>query len=175
MARISPLEFESADALAKKEFEDQIKKNGRITNMKRTLLHSLPSFHALMEWYPLRDELLKFIGEREFDLFAHAISTENNCLVCSTFFRKILIDSGDDPDAPRLSDRERVLIDFGRRCVTSPNGVDDELYGRLKSFFSDAQVVALTAFAGLMIATNLVNTALRVDLDDYLIGYAKKG
>jgi len=175
MARILPLEFDKAEARVKREFEDQIKKNGRVTNMKRTLLHSLPSFTALMEWYPLRDELLKFIGEREFDLFAHAISTENECLVCSTFFRKILIDSGDDPDSPRLSERERVLVDFGGRCVTSPNDVDDGLYGRLKSFFSDAQIVALTAFAGLMIATNLINTALRVDLDDYLVSYAKKG
>lgn len=175
MARISPLEFENADAEAKKEFEDQIKKNGRITNMKRTLLHSPPSFKALMEWYPLRDELLKFLGEREFDLFAHAISTENNCLVCSTFFRKILIDSGDDPDTPSLSERERVLVDFGGRCAGSPDGIDDELFSRLRKYFSDARIVALTAFAGLMIATNLINTALRVDLDDYLVGYVKKG
>ena len=174
MARIVPVEFENADALAKKEFEDQIRKNGRITNMKRTLLHSLPSYHALMEWYPLRDELLKFIGEREFDIFAHAISTENNCIVCSLFFRKILVDSGDDPDDLRLSDREQALVDFGIRCVNKPTSVDDELYGRLKSLFSDAQIVALTAFAGLMIATNLVNTALQVDLDDYLVSYAKR-
>jgi alkylhydroperoxidase family enzyme len=174
MARITPVEFENADAPVRKEFEDQIKRNGRITNMKRTLLYSLPSFHALMEWYPLRDELLKFVGEREFDIFAYAISKENQCLVCSTFFRKILTDSGDDPDALNLSDREKVLIDFGGRCVNGANGVDDELYSRLKSLFSDTQIVALTAFAGLMIATNLVNNVLRVDLDEYLISYTKR-
>jgi len=174
MARIAPVEFENADAAAKKEFEDQIKRNGRITNMKRTLLHSLPSFHALMEWYPLREELLKFLGEKEFEIYAHAISTENRCLVCSTFFRKILIDSGDNPDDLHLSEREQVLVDFGGRCVNDPNGVDDGLYGRLKNFFSDAQIVALTAFAGLMIATNLINTALKVDLDEYLVNYAKR-
>jgi alkylhydroperoxidase family enzyme len=126
-----------------------------------------------MEWYPLRDELLKFIGEREFDIFAHTISTENDCIVCSVFFRKILVDSGDNPDELRLSDREQALVDFGSRCVHDPHSINDELYGRLKSFFSDAQIVALTAFAGLMIATNLINTALRVDLDDYLVSYAK--
>jgi len=174
MARILPVEFENADALVRNEFEDQIKKNGRVTNMKRTLLHSLPSFHALMEWYPLRDELLKFTGEREFDIFAYAISKENDCLVCSTFFRKILIDSGDDPDDLNLSKREKVLIDFGSQCVNGANGVDDELFSRLKNFFSDAQIVALTAFAGLMIATNLINNVLRVDLDEYLISYAKR-
>jgi alkylhydroperoxidase family enzyme len=174
MARIVPVEFENADALVKKEFEDQIKKNGRVTNMKRTLLHSLPSFHALMEWYPLRDELLKFIGEREFDIFAYAISRENQCLLCSTFFRKVLIDSGDNPDALNLSEKEKALIDFGGLCVNGANNIDDALFNRLKSFFSDAQIVALTAFAGLMIATNLVNSALRVDLDEYLVSYTKR-
>jgi len=174
MARVLPVEFEAADAPVRKEFEDQIRKNGRITNMKRTLLHSLPSFHALMEWYPLRDELLKFIAEREFDIFAYAISRENQCLVCSTFFRKILIDSGDNPDELNLSDREKALIDFGSQCVNGASGLGDELFNRLKSFFSDSQIVALTAFAGLMIATNLVNNVLKVDLDEYLISYAKR-
>lgn len=174
MARINPVEYENANAEAKKEFEDQIQKNGRITNMKRTLLHSLPAFRALMEWYPLRDELLTFIGEREFNLFSHAISAENHCLVCSTFFRKILVDSGDSPDDPKISEKEQVLIDFGRQCVVDPNGVDDTLYGRLISLFTDAQIVALTAFAGLMIATNLINSALKVELDEYLINYAKR-
>ena len=174
MARISPVEFENADALVRKEFDDQIKKNGRVTNMKRTLLHSLPSFHALMEWYPLRDELLKFIDERAFDIFAYAISKENQCLLCSTFFRKVIIDSGDNPDALNLSDKEKALIDFGSLCVSGANNIDDELFKRLKSFFSDAQIVALTAFAGLMIATNLINTALKVDLDEYLVSYTKR-
>ncbi len=174
MARIQPVEYEDASVEAKREFEDQLQKNGRITNMKRTLLHSLPAFHALMEWYPLRDELLTFIGEREFNLFSHAISAENHCLVCSTFFRKILADSGDNPDDPEISDKEQVLIDFGRQCVVEPNGVDDALYRRLKSFFTDVQIVALTAFAGLMIATNLINSALKVDLDEYLINYTKR-
>ena len=158
----------------KKSLKTRFRKNGRITNMKRTLLHSLPSFHALMEWYPLRDELLGFIGEREFNLFSYAISAENHCLVCSTFFRKILIDSGDNPDDPKISEREQLLIDFGQRCVSEPNNVDDALFSRLQSIFTDAQIVALTAFAALMIATNLINSALKVDLDEYLISYAKR-
>jgi alkylhydroperoxidase family enzyme len=174
LARITPVSYEDAIPEVKREFDDQIGKNGRITNMKRTLLHSPPAFHALMEWYSLREVLREFLEEREFNLFSYAISAENRCLVCSTFFRKILADSGDDPDDPKISSKEQVLIDFGERCVTDPNNVDDALYGRLKEFFSDGQIVALTAFAGLMIATNLINTALKVDLDEYLINYTKR-
>jgi alkylhydroperoxidase family enzyme len=174
MSRIAPVEYDGASPEVKREFDDQIGRHGRITNMKRTLLHSGPAFHALMEWYVLRDQLLGFIGERELNLFAHAISVGNHCLICTTFFRKILIDSGDDPDNPALSDRETTLMDFARQCVANPTDVDDALYARLQAHFTDPQIVDLTAFAGLMIATNLINNALRVDLDDYLIDYTKK-
>ena len=34
-----------------------------ITNMTRTLLHSVPAFEALMTWYPLRDAVRPFLME----------------------------------------------------------------------------------------------------------------
>ena len=83
--------------------------------MKRTLLHSLPAFHALMEWYPLRDTVQPFLGERLTTLFAHAISAETDCLICSTFFRRILIEAGEDPDELELDEREEAVVEFGRR------------------------------------------------------------
>ena len=83
--------------------------------MKRTLLHSLPAFDALMEWYPLRDTVQPFLGERLTHLFAHAVSTETDCLICSTFFRRLLIQSGENPDALTLSERDRVVVEYGRQ------------------------------------------------------------
>jgi len=38
---------------------------------------------------------------------------------------------------------------------------------------SDEQIVVLTAFGSLMLATNVFNDALRVDLDEYLKPFAK--
>ena len=80
---------------------------GRITNMKATLLSHVPSFTAYMEWYTLRDALAPFIGERAVSLFSYAISDENDCLVCSVFFRKILIDNGEDPENPQVTEGSR--------------------------------------------------------------------
>lgn len=174
MPRVSAIDYEAADESIKAEFDNQINKNGRITNMKRTLLHSKPAFQALMEWYPLRDELLKFLSEREFNLFAYSISTQNNCLVCSTFFRKILIDSGENPDTSLLTEKETLLLEFGRQCATDPNTINDDLFYALKIQFTEMQIVVLTAFAGLMIATNLINNVLEVDLDDYLLSYTER-
>ena len=106
-------------------------------------------------------------------LFAHAVSTQTDCLICSTFFRRLLTDAGENPDALELNDRERAAVDFGRQLSVNANAVSDELYSRLASFLQPEQIVTLTAFGGLMIATNIFNNALRVDLDEYLWPYRK--
>lgn len=173
MPRIPPLAYDQADPAMKAEFDLQVSTNGRVTNMKRTLAHSPVAFHALMQWYALRDEVRPFLGERLTTLFAHAISTQTDCLICSTFFRRMLIDKGENPDRLQLDERERTVIEYGRQLVRDPNGIGDELYSRLASFFEPRQIVALTAFGGLMIATNVFNNALRVDLDEYLQPYRK--
>ncbi|MDZ4046001.1 MAG: hypothetical protein U1E32_09525 [Rhodoglobus sp.] len=148
---------------------------GRITNMKATLLSHVPSFTAYMEWYTLRDELVPFIGERAVSLFSYAISDENDCLVCSVFFRRILIDNGEDPDNPQVTEAEQLLIDWGRLIARDPAGIPDEFYARLERAFSPQLRVLLVAFAGQMIATNLVNTVGRVPLDEILYDYRKPG
>ncbi len=173
MARIEPLPCKSAPPEARAACDEHEQRYGRMTNMKRTLLHSLPAFHALMAWYPLRDTVRPFLGERATTIFAYAISAEVDCLICSTFFRRILIDAGEDPDRLTLDDREELLVAFGRQMAKNAKEVSDDLYARLASVFSPQEIVALTAFGCIMLATNLFNDALRVDLDGYLEPYRR--
>ena len=165
--------YETASDEVKREYDDQIAKHGRITNMKRTLLHNVPAFKAYMEWYTLYDLLVPVVGERAMSLYSYAISNGNDCLICSTFFRKILIDSGDDPDDPKISDAEELLIDLGSAICVDPHNIPDEIYDRLKEKFTEEQIVLLIAFAGIMYATNLFNTVAKVPLDDILYKYRK--
>jgi len=171
MARIPIIEYENAGEKARERFDDHVARNGRMTNMKKTLLHSLPAFDALMQWYPLRDEARKFLSDREINIFCYAISTQNDCVICSLFFRKIMVDSG-GADNSKLSPREQALLDFGKQCAADPHAISDRMFAAVKEHFNDEQTVLLTAFAGLMIATNLINNALKVDLDSYLEAYA---
>src|SRR3954469_807656 len=173
MARIPPLDHDDASPEARAAHDDHKRDVGRITNMKRTLLHSLPAFRALMEWYPLRDAVQPFLGERLTTLFAHAISAETDCLICSTFFRRMLIQTGDNPDRLKLDERETAVMEFGRALAVSPFKVSDDVYRKMEAHFDTAQIVALTAFGALMVATNVVNNALDVDLDEYLQPYRK--
>jgi alkylhydroperoxidase family enzyme len=174
MPRVDPLTYESASPPAKQAHDDHVAQHARITNMKRTLLHSVPAFHALMEWYPLRDAVQPFLGERLTTLFAHAISSETDCLICSTFFRRILIEVGENPDRLQLDDKETAVVEFGRRLAVSPFTVPDDVYARVAAFFNAEQIVALTAFGALMVATNVFNNALEVQLDEYLQPYRRK-
>ena len=169
--RIQPVAYQEAAPDIRAEFDYQTEHHGRITNMKRTLLHSLPAYRALMAWYPLRDRVQPFLGERLTVLFAHAISAETDCLICSTFFRRLLREAGENLDQLVLNPEERAVVDFGRQLVTNPNRVSDEQYAPLAARYTPAQLVELTVFGAMMIATNVFNNALRVDLDDYLYNY----
>lgn len=171
MARVSMTEYESASPEVRAAYDDQIAKNGRITNMKRTLLHSVPAYRAYMEWYTLREELLPIIGDRGVVLFSHAISTGSNCLICSTFFRRYLIDAGEDPNNLTLNEREQLLVDYGRHFATNANAIPEEVYQRLAATYTEKELLLLTAFAGIMVATNLLNNALQIPLDEVLYKY----
>lgn len=170
MSRIAFADEHASEEVARC-YREQIEKNGRITNMKKTLLQAPAAYHAYMQWYVLRDEVEPFIGARGVILFCHAISMQGDCVICSTFFRRYLLDNGEDPNNLQLSEQEQVLMDYGRQIAADSNNVSDELFARLQKFFNEPQIVLLTAFAGIMIATNVLNNALRVPLDDYLMDY----
>jgi alkylhydroperoxidase family enzyme len=168
MPRIPPLDDEQAPPASRALLDEQRAAHGRVTNMKRTLAHSPAALRSLMTWYNLHAEVAGFLGERLTTLFAHAISTQTDCLICSTFFRRWLTESGEDPDRLELDERELAVVAFGRQLARDANAISDAAFADLRRFLEPAQIVTLTAFAGLMIATNVFNNALRVDLDEYL-------
>ncbi len=174
MSRISMLNHDQVDGEVREIWDEQVAHNGRMTHMKRTLAHSLPALKALLEWYPLYDAVVPFLGERATNFFCYAISAQTDCLICTTFFRRILIDAGEDLATFELDEREQAVVEFGRQLAVDANQVSDELYSRLASFFDEEQMVLLTAFGTLMLATNVFNNALKVDLDEYLFPYRKR-
>ncbi|HUF54106.1 MAG TPA: hypothetical protein VMR52_10090 [Dehalococcoidia bacterium] len=174
MPRIDPVDPASATPEQRATHAEGVRRFGRMTNMKRTLLHSFPAYRALMEWYPLREEVVPFLGERLTDIFTYAISAETDCLICSTYFRRHLVDAGEDPDTLVLDEHEQLVADFGRALATNNAFLPDDLYRRVEAEFTREQVVALTAFGAMMVATNVFNNALDVELDEYLESYRGK-
>ncbi|MBR1757213.1 MAG: hypothetical protein IJ744_00615 [Lachnospiraceae bacterium] len=174
MPYISQLKYEDANEETKKVIDAWVAEHGPLTNMKETLIHSIPAFHALMEWFPLEEACESFLGERAVNFFCYAISTTNDCLLCSIFFKKILDDAGIDFATFDFTDEERVLVDYGRAITADANHIDPQIFARMKEFWNEEQIVTITAFATLMIATNIINKSLQINLDEELIPYTKR-
>ena len=172
MARIEPVEESAAPAVSQELAAAHVATGSRMTNMKWTAAHSPVALDALLQWYPLHDAVEPVLGQRRTWLFCHAISTASDCLICSTFFRRLLIDSGENPDTLELDEFDELIVDFGRRLATDPHSVDDALHAKLAERLDTKQIVTLTAFGAIMVATNVFNDALKVDLDGYLHQYA---
>src|SRR5262249_4104488 len=155
MARIPPLEEADADPAGRAALEGIVAAHGRTTNMKRTLARSPVALTALMSWYDLRSAVVPLLGERATTLFAHAISAGTDCLVCSTFFRRLLIELGEDPDALRLDDWEQTVVEYGRQLAVDPHGVTDDLFARLADPLRPAPIVAPPALGGPLVPRKL--------------------
>jgi hypothetical protein len=134
-----------------------------------------PAGEAARDRQTLHEELVPFIGERAVSLFSYAISDASGGLVCSVFYRRILIDNGEDPDDPQVTEAEQLLIDWGRLIATSPGEIPAEMYERLEATFNPQLRVLLVAFAGQMVAANLFTVVGRVALDKELYDYRRPG
>ena len=164
MPRISLIDLETASEEVKKVVADHVADGYRITNEKLTLLHHVPSFNALeLESYKLDRELQKIVGKRAADFYEYAISLQNDCLVCSTYFTKLLKKNGiDDFNTFNFTDEERILIAYERAIADDPKNVSDELFEQLKARYTEEEIVVITTMGVFMIANNYFNDILQV-------------
>jgi len=161
---ISLVEPEQASPEARAAIEAHLAKGYALTNEKRTLLHNAVAFQALEGMsYAVSAELKKFVGHRAANLFEYAISLENDCLVCSTYYRRFLKTLGiDDLESVELTDDEQLLISYARAIARDHKNVPDELLTSLVERFGEEAVVVLTTMAMFMIGNNYFNDILRV-------------
>lgn len=172
MPRIHPLTPEQITDEIRVAFEHhKTEYNARITNMKSTMGKALPVFKVYMEWYDLYREVIKITGERMAYLFAHAVSQGSNCPLCTTFFRKIIIEHGEKPEELVLTADEQTLLDFGSVMANNKGEVPADIYAQIAAKYTEAEIITLIGFAGQMIATNVFNNALEVQIDEYLGPY----
>lgn len=164
MSRISKIEYEYADENVKKVMDQHVAQGYRITNMKKTLLHSITAFQSLEDgFYRLQEQLEKFLEARTMTIFGYAISSNDDCLVCSAYFNKLLKDQGIDYATFSFTEKEAVLIQFAQELVNHKGHVSDEVLDQLQEQFDEQQIVEITSFAALLVANNFFNNALQVN------------
>jgi len=163
-AVISLVDLSQAPEDVKRAAEAHLAKGYRLTNEKRTLLHNAVAFEALEGMsYAVSAEMKKFTGHRAANLFQYAISLENDCLVCSTYYRRAMASLGiDDLEKADLTEDEQLLIEYARAIVKDRKYIPDELFARLLDRFGEEGVVVITTMAMFMIGNNYFNDILRV-------------
>src|SRR6476646_4799554 len=149
MARIDPIsENEGAQSIREAFQKHTVDYNAKITNMKATLAHSLLVFDVYMQWYPLYAEVERILGNRLAYLYAYSISYASDCPLCSTFFRKMVIDAGEKPEALVLTAWEQKLLEFGSSISKDHGKIADNVYKVIASRFNKEEMIILIAFAG---------------------------
>ena len=125
----------------------------------------MTAFNALeAQSYALDREFQRLVGKRAADFFEYAISLENDCLVCSRYFARLLRQNGiEDFEHFAFTDEEQLLIDYGCALARDPKRIPDALFEKLRSTFSEETIVVATAMGVFMIANNVFNDALQVE------------
>lgn len=168
MSRVPQITRDKLQGDALKAWDSQ-KKNNNLTNMKEVLLQDYPTYDAFMAWYTSWNRLVQVVGVTDATFYAHAISTTNSCMLCSLFFISDIRELGLDPENLELNERQQVLVELGQQIVKDPTAVSDELFDRLRKFFTDPEIVAVVGFGAQMIATNNFNSVLQINIDDRLL------
>jgi hypothetical protein len=165
MAYVKLVTREDLDPAGQQHWDAEIARSGADpTHMKRALLNHLPTYDALMNWYPLYGEVERIVGKRGAVVYSFAISTQNECLLCTTYFRRALKDRGEDINGLDFDEVENDLAEFGR-SLTRQHRSDPELVARLVKRYGEEGIVALVGFGILMIGNNITNSFLNVELD----------
>jgi len=171
MSQLSQFDYDTASEAARAEHDREVALRGRMTNMKRTLLHSPVAHRIYAEWFALREELRPALDDRAVWLFCQAIAIESRSIIPVGFFRRALINAGLTPETIEPSADEALLIAFGTAMVVDSNAVPDHLWNRLKARYDEPTLVNLVAFAGIMIATTVFNNVVKIDIDPELDGF----
>lgn len=164
MARIEPIKYSAARKDVRAAYDEHITKGAKMNNMKLTLLNNPMAFRALMGFHDVLAEAKNFLGELDANLFCYAISYENDCLVCSQIFKNFLDEQGVEFEGMIFTPVQQALVSFGRNIADNPHEVDDEQFDELREFFSEEQIVVITSLAAMMVASNIINTVLDVEL-----------
>ena len=172
MSHIPQIDYATASDTIRQAHDEEVRVRGRMTNMKRTLLHSPTAHRIYAEWFTLREELRPALDDRSIWFFSHAISEAMQSPIAVGFFRRAFASAGLDINTVTPTTDERLLIDFGRAMVANSNAVPDAIWGDLKARHDDTTLVNLVAFAGIMVATALFNNVVEVDFDPELLPYA---
>jgi len=111
------------------------------------LAEPVDPFGLVPAWSAACDDLVPYLGERAATLLALAIAEGADAAALAAELRARLREGGDDPDAPQVTEAERLLLAWGRAVGAGPGTVPADLRDDVEATFQPRTRLALAVFA----------------------------
>jgi uncharacterized peroxidase-related enzyme len=172
MARVREIEAEALPAAAAETYRRFVASYGPFREQVAVFAHCPPAVEHLMG---LLLELRKAstIRRRHLELAIVVVSKLNECHYCVAHHKPMLMVEGltatgvdaalDYATNPEFDDDDRLVVEYAISVTNHPQRVSEALFRRLKSRFSEAQIVELTMRIALCGFFNRFNDALQID------------
>lgn len=176
MARVSYIdENQTSNPEIIEAFDRMIKKRGKLTNIYKALAHKpeiLKTIGPFVAAVQKPDELDPKLKER----IILRVSRINRSAYCCHAHEQIStkmgftrdeIDELNNPVSANISDAEKAALIYAEALTVNPGSIPDSVYKNLEKYYSESQIVEITALAALYNMINRFNEALKLDPEDY--------
>lgn len=170
--RIEPKNFKDYPWYLRPFFSAQRKKYGSILNSSLLWARSPKLFLGLSFLYGALDRQTSPISPALRSLIIIRVSQLNGCEFCIDLNSSILLERGvpfskieelgDWRISTLFNDEEKIVLEYTEAITITEKRVNDDLFNHLKRFFSDDQIIELTATIAFQNMSAKFNTALDV-------------
>lgn len=176
MARVKYVEENETDnVIIKEAFERMREKRGKVTNIYKALAHKpniLKTIGPFVASVQQPDELDAKLKERIIlrvsDINCSAYCTHAHKQISSKMgFTPEEIDEVKNPETANISDAEKAALKYAETLTRSPGNIPDDVFEQLGKYYSESQIVEITAIAALYNMINRFNEALKLDPEEY--------
>ena len=169
--RVSTLKPDEVDSDLKKAFERIEKTLGMLPTIYTTMAHFPAAVRPISEAYEAI-ALNSPVPERIQQIAMIRVSVKNDAPYCLHSHMELGLRAGlthkqidalrYDPAGGEFTDKEQLVIEYAERLTESGNAVSDELFSRLRSHFSEEEVISLTLNICLMAFFNRYTDVLKL-------------
>jgi uncharacterized peroxidase-related enzyme len=176
MARVTYIEEETTDnPVIKSAFERMREKRGKVTNIYKALAHKpniLQTIGPFVASVQQPDEIDAKLKEK----IILIVSNINCSAYCTHAHNQISTKMGFTPEeieevnnplTANISDAEKAALRYAEALTVNPGNIPDEVFEDLRNYYSESQIVEITAIAALYNMINRFNEALKLDPEEY--------
>lgn len=174
MARICGIAPGQADESIRVFYEELEKTFHKVPNLFSTIAHYPPALRPVLDYFHAV-YTKSTIPKRVLELAILRASLGIQSEYCLTLHKAFALEHGvtydeimslsEDSRHTRFSDPERAILDYTAQITSDARDVTDELFGRVRRYFSEADILNVTLLIGLVQTFGRLSDALQIPMD----------